>query len=167
MQGIKGDIMNEITVGSPAPDFCLPDMDEKNICLNDFKGHFLVIYFYPKDNTSACTLEAKNFTEEEKDFSALLVPVIGISPDPPQRHRKFIEKQGLKVHLLSDVGHDVLEKYGVWKMKKMYGKEYMGVERSTFIIDPQGTIAALWRKVKVKGHVDEVKSTLNGLIMQK
>jgi peroxiredoxin Q/BCP len=167
MQGIKGAIMNELKVGSPAPDFCLPDMDEKKICLSDFKGHFVVIYFYPKDNTSACTLEAKNFTEEEKDFSDLLVPVIGISPDPPQSHRKFIEKQGLKVHLLSDTGHEVLEKYGVWKMKKMYGKEYMGVERSTFIIDPDGNIAAIWRKVKVKGHVDEVKSLLNGLIMRK
>jgi peroxiredoxin Q/BCP len=159
--------MNELKVGSPAGDFCLPDMDEKNICLSDFKGHFVVIYFYPKDNTSACTLEAKNFTEEEKDFSALLVPVIGISPDPPQSHRKFIEKQGLKVHLLSDISHKVLEKYGVWKMKKMYGKEYMGVERSTFIIDPDGNIAAIWRKVKVEGHVDEVKSLLNGLIMEK
>ena len=159
--------MNELKAGIPAPDFCLPDMDEKNICLSDFKGHFVVIYFYPKDNTSACTIEAKNFTEDEKDFSALLVPVIGISPDPSKSHRKFIEKQGLKVHLLSDVGHDVLEKYGVWKMKKMYGKEYMGVEQSTFIIDPEGAIAALWRKVKVKGHVDEVKSVLNRFIMQK
>jgi peroxiredoxin Q/BCP len=159
--------MNELKVGSPAPDICLPDMDEKNICLSDFKGHFVVIYFYPKDNTSACTLEAKNFTEEEKDFSALLVSVIGISPDPPQSHRKFIEKQSLKVHLLSDMDHKVLEKYGVWIMKKMYGKEYMGVERSTFIIDPDGNIAAIWRKVKVEGHVDEVKSILNGLIMRK
>jgi len=105
--------MNELEVGSPAPDFCLPDMDEKNICLRDFKGHFVVVYFYPRDNTSACTLEAKNFTEEEKDFSFLLVPVIGISPDPPQSHRKFIEKQGLKVHLLSDTSHAVLENYGI------------------------------------------------------
>jgi peroxiredoxin Q/BCP len=159
--------MNELEVGSRAPDFCLPDMDEKNICLGDFKGHFVVIYFYPRDNTSACTLEAKNFTENEKEFSSLLTPVIGISPDPPQSHRKFVEKQGLKVHLLSDIGHNVLEKYGVWRMKKMYGKEYMGVQRSTFIIDPDGTIAAVWRKVKVKGHVDEVKSILNKLIKQK
>ncbi|MCJ7696414.1 MAG: peroxiredoxin [Anaerolineaceae bacterium] len=127
--------MNELKVGSTAPDFC--------------------------------TLEAKNFTEEEQDFSDLFVPVIGISPDPPKSHMKFIEKQGLKVHLLSDTSHEVLGKYGAWTMKKMYGKEYMGVERSTFIIDPQGTIAALWRKVKVKGHVDEVKSRLNGLIMRK
>jgi len=110
--------MNELNVGSPAPDFCPPDMDEKNICLRDFKGHFVVIYFYPKDNTSGCTLEAKNFTEEEEDFSALLVPVIGISPDPPQSHRKFIEKQGLKVHLLSDTGHEVLEKYGGMENEK-------------------------------------------------
>jgi peroxiredoxin Q/BCP len=154
----------DIQIGSPAPDFCLPDENGKKTCLSDLKGRFLVLYFYPKDNTSACTLEAENFTDHEEEFSSLLVPVIGISPDTPESHRKFIKKHDLKVHLLSDPLHQTMESYGVWQMKKMYGKEYMGVQRTTCIIDPDGKIAAVWNKVKVNGHVDEVRSKLNELM---
>jgi peroxiredoxin Q/BCP len=139
-------------------------LDERKVCLSDFQGRFVVVYFYPKDNTKGCTIEAKSFTEDEKDFSGLNVPVIGISPDSAQSHRKFIEKQNLKVQLLSDLTHEVLQEYGVWKKKSMYGKEYMGIERSTFIIDPKGKIVAVWRKVKVRGHVDEVKEKLSDMV---
>lgn len=129
--------MNNLNKGNPAPEFCLKDMDEKSVCLSDFSGNFVVLYFYPKDNTKVCTMEAREFTGEEQHFASLNTRVIGISPDNPKSHKKFIDKQELRVLLLSDPEHEVMEKYGVWKMKKMYGKEYMGVERSTFIIDPE------------------------------
>jgi peroxiredoxin Q/BCP len=160
-------VMELPNTGDLAPDFCLQDMDEERVCLSDFRGRYVVLYFYPKDNTTACTLEAKNFTREEAEFAALGVPVIGISPDPPQSHRKFAEKHDLRVLLLSDTGHEVLERYGIWQKKRMYGKEYMGVVRSTVLIDPAGKIAAVWPKVKVRGHVDEVKTTLSGVMEEK
>jgi thioredoxin-dependent peroxiredoxin len=150
--------MTELSIGMPAPDFCLQDKDEQTVCLADLRGTYAVIYFYPKDNTSGCTLEAKSFSDEMEAFASLNTPVIGISPDSTKSHRKFAEKQNLSVRLLSDPDHVVIEAYGAWVQKKLYGREYMGVERSTFIIDPEGKVAAVWRKVKVKGHVAEVKA---------
>lgn len=146
--------------GLQAPDFCLPDMENRKICLKDFRGRFLVLYFYPKDNTSGCTLEAKMFNEDIEKIKEMGTEVIGISPDSTGSHQKFSQKLGLGFPLLSDPDHSVLSAYQVWKEKKMYGKSYMGVERSTFIIDTDGVIIAVWRKVKVKDHVDEVINSL-------
>ncbi len=149
--------------GQKAPDFQLPDADGVPVSLADFAGRWLVLYFYPKDNTSGCTAEALDFTAHEADFRALGAAVIGVSPDSCQSHRKFIDGKKLKVQLLSDPDHRVLEAYRVWQKKKMYGREYMGVVRSTFIIDPQGVIRHVWPKVKVKGHVEEVLAKLREL----
>lgn len=143
-----------------APSFCLPSADGKQICLEDFKGRWVVLYFYPKDNTSGCTMEAKDFSEHIEEFDELGAVVIGISPDSPRSHERFIDKHGLKVLLLSDESKEVLKKYGVWQLKKMYGREYYGVVRSTFLIDDKGNIVHEWRKVKVKGHVEEVLKKL-------
>lgn len=156
--------MSKLEAGDNAPEFCLSDMDGNEKCLSDLRGNYAVVYFYPKDMTSGCTREAHDFTEQLDRFNEVNVPVIGISPDSPERHRKFIEKNDLKITLLSDEDHKVLEKYQVWQKKKMYGKEFYGVVRTTFIIDPEGKIAKAWHKVKVPGHVNEVVSTLTELI---
>jgi len=150
-------------VGDKAPAFTLKNQDEKDVSLTDFKGKWVVLYFYPKDNTSGCTLEAQDFTAANPDFAGLDAVVLGVSPDSCQSHRKFIEKQDLDLILLADPEHEALEKYGVWQEKKNYGRTYMGVVRSTFLIDPDGKIAAAWEKVKVKGHVDAVKEKLQEL----
>ena len=147
-----------------APDFCLPDENGKEICLHDFKEKWIVLYFYPKDNTTGCTKEAKDFTEYIEEFEKLNAVVIGISPDSMQSHKKFREKHGLKVLLLSDENKEVLKKYGVWQLKKMYGREYYGVVRSTFLINGEGNIVHEWRRVKVKGHVEEVLKKLKEAI---
>lgn len=141
-------------------DFCLPDENGKKICLKDFEGKWIILYFYPKDSTSGCTKEAIDFSEHIDDFKKMNAVVIGVSPDSQQSHKKFIEKYNLKIILLSDEGHKVLQKYGVWQLKKMYGREYYGVVRSTFLINPDGKIVHEWRKVKVKGHVEEVLQKL-------
>ncbi|MCC7564789.1 MAG: thioredoxin-dependent thiol peroxidase [Methanomicrobiaceae archaeon] len=155
--------MTALSIGMPAPDFCLPDADEQTACLADFRGGYVVVYFYPKDNTSGCTLEARSFSDELEAFARLNTPVFGISPDSVKSHKKFSEKQHLAVRLLSDPDRQAIEAYGVWVQKKLYGSEYMGVDRSTFIIDPEGKVAAVWRKVKVKGHVAEVMEKLEEL----
>ena len=152
--------MTELTIGMPAPDFCLPDADEKMACLSELRGIYVIVYFYPKDRSSGCTLEAHSFSDELEAFARENTPVFGISPDSIGSHKRFIKMQNLTVRLLSDPEHLAIEAYGVWVRKKMYGREYMGVNRSTFIIDPDGKIAAIWRKVKVKGHVDEVMAKL-------
>lgn len=146
-----------------APGFTLLNAAEKEISLGDFAGKYLVLYFYPKDNTSGCTLEALNFTLLKNNFKKLGAEIIGISPDSCASHAKFIDRHDLGITLLSDMGHKVLEKYGVWQLKKMYGREYYGVERSTFLIDPQGKLMREWRKVKIKGHAEEVLATLQSL----
>ncbi|MCD6447558.1 MAG: thioredoxin-dependent thiol peroxidase [Thermoplasmata archaeon] len=143
-----------------AINFCLPDEEGNEVCLDDYKGKWVVLYFYPRDNTSGCTREAKDFSEHMEEFEKLNAVVIGISPDSPESHRKFKEKHSLKVKLLSDESHEVLEKYGVWQLKKLYGKEYYGVVRSTFLISPDGKIVYAWKGVKVKGHVEEVLEKL-------
>lgn len=146
--------------GKKAPSFCLKDQEEKEVCLDDMKGDWKVLYFYPKDNTPGCTTEAVDFTCMVEDFSKEGAKIVGVSPDSIQSHLKFIGKHDLKLTLLSDPDHKALEEYGAWKKKKMYGKEYMGVERSTFLIDPDGDVKREWRKVKVKGHAEEVLQTL-------
>lgn len=138
-----------------APDFTLLASNGEEVSLSDFKGKNVVLYFYPKDMTPGCTTQACDFRDMHEDFAALDAVILGVSPDPLDRHEKFIEKHGLPFLLLVDDEHDVAEKYGVWKLKKNFGKEYMGIERSTFIIDKEGRLAKEWRKVKVKGHVEE------------
>jgi len=152
-----------LSEGKEAPDFCLPDQDKREVCLSNFRGKWVVLYFYPKDNTSGCTREAQGFTEKLEEFEKLGAVILGISPDSPKSHRNFREKKNLRVTLLSDQEHRVLETYGAWQLKKMYGREYYGVMRSTHLIDPEGRIARIWPKVKVKGHVEEVLNTLKEL----
>ncbi len=152
-----------LSEGKEAPDFCLPDQDGREVCLRNFRGKWVVLYFYPKDNTSGCTREAQDFTEKLEEFEKLGAVILGISPDSPKSHRNFREKKYLRVTLLSDQEHRVLETYGAWQLKKMYGREYYGVMRSTHLIDPEGRIARIWPKVKVKGHVEEVLNTLKEL----
>ncbi len=152
-----------LNIGDTAPDFCLPNQDEEEICLRDIKGRWIVLYFYPKDNTPGCTTEACDFTAALPDFEGLDAIVLGVSPDSPKKHRNFIEKKDLRITLLSDEEKELCKAFGVWQLKKNYGREYMGVVRSTFIIDPDGKIAAKWEKVRVKGHVEEVKEKLEEL----
>ncbi|MHA1440924.1 MAG: thioredoxin-dependent thiol peroxidase [Candidatus Heimdallarchaeota archaeon] len=152
--------MLKIKVGDKAPEFCLPDKDENNICLKNYKGKWVVLYFYPKDNTSGCTIEAIDFTSSLPEFSKLGAVVIGASPDSPKSHKKFIDKHELKILLVSDVERKMLEDYGVWQEKSMAGKKYFGVVRSTLLIDPEGKIAEVWAKVRVKDHVLNVKERL-------
>ena len=152
-----------LKIGEEAPGFCLPDENGEEVCLHEYKGQWLILYFYPKDNTPGCTLEAQEFTEALEDFRDMDAEVIGISPDDVDTHKKFKQLKDLDIKLLSDSEHGVLKKYRVWKPKTMFGKEYLGVIRSTFIIDPESNIAHQWEKVKVRGHVDEVKSKLSEL----
>lgn len=149
-----------LEIGQKAPEFCLPNQDEVEICLRDLSGKWIVLYFYPKDNTPGCTTEACDFTTALPEFEGLDAVILGVSPDSPKKHRNFIEKKSLGLTLLADEDTSMSQKYGVWQLKKMCGKEYMGIVRSTFIIDPKGEIKAIWSNVKVKGHIDIVKSEL-------
>ena len=139
-----------VDVGDMAPDFTLPDQNGNSVSLKNFPGKWVVLYFYPKDNTSGCTKEAVDFTALKKDFEALGAEILGVSPDSPERHREFIEKHGLGITLLSDVEKNVMKTYGAWGLKKSYGKETEGVIRSTFLISPNGKVLEAWRKVKVR-----------------
>ncbi|NPA29910.1 MAG: thioredoxin-dependent thiol peroxidase [Epsilonproteobacteria bacterium] len=152
-----------IEEGRKAPEFCLPNQDNVEICLRDLKGKWVILYFYPKDMTPGCTTEACDFTEALPRFEALDAVVLGVSPDSPEKHRRFIEKKDLKITLLSDEKKEVLKAYGAWGPKKMYGREFEGVIRSTFLIDPEGKVAAVWPKVRVKGHVEAVRERLEAL----
>lgn len=144
--------MNRLEKGDIAPDFNLPRDGGKKQTLSELRGHPVVLYFYPKDDTSGCTLEAHNFTQLKPEFDKLGIAVIGMSPDKPEKHDKFKTKHDLDVILVSDEDKSTLQAYGVWVEKSMYGRKYMGVERSTFLIDKNGNIAEIWRKVKVPGH---------------
>ena len=151
-------------VGDKFPDFRLPDengdiMDSK--LLNNIR---YIIYFYPKDNTSGCTTEAKDFSEIADSLMIRNVPIFGVSRDSAQSHRNFIEKQGLKIKLLTDKDHELMEKVGAWGMKKMYGKDVEGVIRSTFIVGKDGNVEAVWHAVKVKGHVEIVNDKVKSLL---
>ena len=130
-----------VEIGDAAPQFCLPGTEGQEVCLDDFKGKWLVLYFYPKDNTSGCTREAVDFTLALPTLINLGAEVLGISRDSPASHKKFAEKHDLRIKLASDADHKVTEAYGAWALKKMYGKESYGVVRSTFLIDPQGKVA--------------------------
>ncbi|WP_336056600.1 thioredoxin-dependent thiol peroxidase [Nitratireductor sp. CH_MIT9313-5] len=147
-------------IGSPAPDFELTADGGDIVKLSDFRGKPVVLYFYPKDDTSGCTAQAIAFTERLSEFEALGAVVLGMSPDSQQKHAKFKAKHDLKITLLSDPEKEVLETYGVWVEKSMYGRKYMGVERSTFLLDEEGKVAHAWRKVKVPGHADAVLERL-------
>ncbi|MDN4608398.1 thioredoxin-dependent thiol peroxidase [Sporosarcina highlanderae] len=150
--------------GMQAPQFTLPNEKGEKVSLSDFEGKkYVILYFYPKDATPGCTTQACDFRDAFEDFSNLNAVILGVSPDNEASHQRFIEKQGLPFSLLVDEKHEVAEKYGVWKLKKMFGKEYMGIERSTFLIDPTGTVVKEWRKVKVAGHIDEALATLEQL----
>ncbi|HHL41452.1 MAG TPA: peroxiredoxin [Candidatus Bathyarchaeota archaeon] len=152
-----------LEIGEKAPGFCLEDPDRGEMCLKDLKGKWVVLYFYPKDNTKGCTMEALEFTAAEDEFKAKNAVIIGVSPDSLKSHTNFRQKHDLSINLLSDTEKEVLETYGVWQKKKMYGREYMGVVRSTYLIDMEGKVAFVWPKVRVKGHVDNVLEKLSEL----
>lgn len=152
-----------IAIGSVAPDFCLMNQDKAEVCLHDFEGRWVVLYFYPKDNTSGCTKEAVDFTGHLDEYESLNAEVIGISPDPVKSHWDFIRKHNLKVTLLADPEYAVLEKYGVWQKKRQYGREYYGVARTTYLINPEGKIEKVWENVKVDGHANSVMCDLQDL----
>jgi thioredoxin-dependent peroxiredoxin len=156
MRQNEGDMANELVAGDPAPDFELPTDGGGRAHLADLKGKRVVIYFYPKDDTSGCTAEAIAFNALRVKFAAAGTTVIGVSPDSAASHDGFKRKHDLKIALASDPERSAIGAYGVWKEKSMYGRKYFGVERSTFLIDRNGRIAKVWRKVKVPGHADEV-----------
>jgi peroxiredoxin Q/BCP len=155
--------MTELAEGAKAPDFKLPTDGGGTFQLSANKGKPVVLFFYPKDDTSGCTAEAVAFSGAKSDFEKLGIVVAGISPDPVKSHDKFRDKHSLTVPLVSDEEKTALSAYGVWKEKSMYGKKYMGVERSTFLIGKDGKVARAWRKVSVPGHVDEVLSAARSL----
>ncbi|MCC5986891.1 MAG: peroxiredoxin [Pararhodobacter sp.] len=149
--------------GQVAPDFTAPRDGGATLTLSALRPKKVVLYFYPKDDTSGCTKEALGFTEMEAEFAAAGAVVVGVSKDSVAKHEKFIAKHGLSVALVSDEGGDICERYGTWVEKSMYGKKYMGIERATFLIDSEGHIARIWRKVKVAGHVEEVLEAVRAL----
>lgn len=153
----------ENLTGKLAPIFTLPDQRGEMVNIADFKGKNIVLYFYPKDMTPGCTTEACDFRDQNSVFAQYETVIIGISPDPAARHQKFIEKHGLPFTLLADEEQTVAELYGVWTLKKNFGKEYMGIERSSFLINKEGIIAKEWRKVRVKGHVEETLEAVKAL----
>ena len=155
--------MIELQIGDKAPDFTLKNQSAEDVSLREYAGSWLVLYFYPKDNTPGCSLEAKEFTCLVDEFSALDTIILGVSKDSIKSHNNFIEKQDLGIDLLSDPEHEVMEKYGVWQKKKLYGNEFLGVVRSTFLITPEGEIAQAWYKVKAKGHAEMVLEKLKEL----
>ncbi|HET7657739.1 MAG TPA: thioredoxin-dependent thiol peroxidase [Bacillales bacterium] len=144
-----------VEVGKQAPDFKLKASNGEGVSLSDFKGKNVILYFYPKDDTPGCTTEACDFRDQHATFQDLNTVILGVSPDPLASHEKFIDKYDRPFLLLADEDHEVAEQYGVWKLKKNFGKEYMGIERSTFVIDKDGQLVKEWRKVSVKGHVEE------------
>ena len=146
--------MNAITIGEPVPDFTLPASDGSQVTLSQFRGQQVILYFYPKDMTPACTQEACEFRDAHDRIAAKDAVILGISLDPVKSHAKFTAKYELPFLLLSDEDHKVCERFGVWQLKKLYGKEFMGIVRSTFLIDEAGVLRQEWRKVRVKGHVD-------------
>ena len=160
--------MAELTEGKNAPDFSLPSTEGREISLSEFKGKKnIVLYFYPKDNTPGCTQESCDFRDSLKKFEKTDTVVLGVSPDPLQSHDNFREKFKLPFPLLSDEGKKVLNQYGVWKEKALYGRKYMGVERTTVVIDKQGKVRKVFPKVKVEGHSAEVLETVKGLVTAK
>ena len=152
----------ELKIGDPAPSFTCPANGGQTVSLSDFAKRKLVIYFYPKDNTPGCTTEAIDFTAAVKDFDKANTSIVGVSADSVKKHENFIEKHNLGITLLADEGQDMLNAYGVWVQKKMYGREFMGIERATYLIGADGKIEQIWRKVRVKGHVEAVLAAARG-----
>ena len=152
----------ELKVGDAAPSFSLPANGDRTVSLTDYAKRKLVIYFYPKDNTPGCTTEAIDFTAAVKDFDKANTDIVGVSADSVKKHDNFIEKHNLGITLLSDEQQDMLHAYGVWVEKSMYGRNFMGIERATFLVGTDGKIEQIWRKVKVKGHVDAVLEAARG-----
>lgn len=155
---VSGEELMTLTIGDTAPDFKLPRSGGDEISLSAFRGQNVVLYFYPKDDTPGCTTEAKDFTAMAQDFEAANTVVIGLSKDTAAKHDKFIAKHTLSVLLASDEEGTAIEAYGVWVEKNMYGRKYMGIERATYLIDTEGKIAEIWRKVRVKAHAAAVLS---------
>lgn len=150
----------ELKVGGKAPDFNLPSSTGEKISLKSLKGKNVVLFFYPKDDTPGCTKEACGFRDDLEQFKKRGAVIFGVSKDPLDSHRKFIEKYSLTFPLLSDEDHAVSEKYGVYKEKSLYGRKYWGIERSTFVINSEGKLKAIFRKVKIDNHIQEVLETL-------
>jgi len=149
-----------LEVGDKAPEFSLPDQHGKTVALKSFKGKQVVLYFYPKDDTPGCTKESCDFRDVESQIVRAGAVIVGVSMDGQDSHQKFIKKYGLPFPLLSDEDAAISKSYGVYKEKNMYGRKYWGIERSTFVIDPAGKLKAVFRKVKVDGHADEVLTAL-------
>src|SRR3990172_6889213 len=152
-----------LKVGRPAPDFCLLNQNEESVCLKDFRGKWVVIFFYPKDNTPGCTIEATDFTKLKSKFESMNAVILVVSKDNCKSHQKFITGKKLTIILLSDPATEVQKLYGAWRPKKFMGKEFLGTVRSTFLIDPQGKIARIWDGVSAKGHAQEVWEELRKL----
>ena len=152
-----------LDVGSPAPAFSLPDETGTTRSLNDFKGQKVVLYFYPKDDTPGCTMEAKDFAAKHAEFVQAGAVILGVSKDNQSKHDKFKCKYNLPFSLLSDTEGEACAAYGVWAQKSMFGKKYMGIQRATFLIDADGTIAKIWPKVKVTGHASDVLKAVKAL----
>ncbi len=152
--------MSQLQVGDKAPDFTLPTDNDGKISLSQFKGQKVVLYFYPKDDTPGCTKESCSFNENLSAFNKMNAQVIGLSKCSVKKHNKFKEKYDLQFPLASDENSDVCEKYGTWVEKSMYGRKYMGIDRSTFLIDENGKIVHIWRKVKVPDHIEDVMSVM-------
>ncbi|WP_405155149.1 thioredoxin-dependent thiol peroxidase [Paenibacillus sp. FSL K6-0108] len=152
-----------LTEGKLAPDFELPSSMGETVKLSDYRGQRVLLYFYPKDMTSSCTQQACDFRDRHEEFKELNTVILGVSTDPMKRHDQFIAKYGLPFILLSDEDHQVAEQYGVWQLKKLYGKEYMGLVRSTFLIDEEGVLLKSWSKVRVKGHIEAALETIKEL----
>ena len=165
-----------LEIGTKAPEFCLPNQDEVEICLRDLKGKWIVLYFYPKDNTPGCSTQACDFTQAEPIFDDMNAVILGVSADSCKKHRNFIEKKELDITLLSDEEKTVCNLYGIWQQKKMAGREYMGIVRTTYLINPDGNIAHVWNKVRVRVkkkidgepvellHTDDVKKQLSDMM---
>ena len=151
---------NSLKEGQKAPDFYLPDQNGNEVCLKDFEGKWLVLYFYPRDNTSGCTREAREFSALKDDFTAEDAAILGVSKDSMKSHQNFIQKQEITITLLSDEDTSVHQQYGVWRMKKNYGKEYMGTVRSTLLIDPEGIVVKVWENVRANEHAEKVLAVL-------
>lgn len=155
--------MIEIEEGRPAPLFTLPDQDGNEVSLSDLLGKIVVLYFYPKDNTPGCTRQACAFRDSARAFSRRSAVVLGVSPDSVASHRKFADGQSLPFTLLSDATHSVAESYGVWKEKTLYGRKFMGIERTTFVIDRMGVVRKIFPRVRVDGHAEKVLEVVKAL----